>query len=261
MSLFSFIFQKLCILPTFASLWYLYYSLIGITSIFKQQCDELLLEAGFVVIFLAPTICAKKYNVSDNCVLILMRWVLFRFMFTSGAVKLASGCPHWWKLEGLQHHFETMPLPTFLAFYSYYMPVGYLKLCTVFVNISELVCPWLFFAPVRYLRILAFYWQLFLHLNIVATGNYGFLNLMIMVMLLSLLDDNHFKSSKTSGFSIRKIASSAITIATAIFIIIITTMFCKIEWVKGDFQVAICKLIEILRLNNFYFTNRLNCSV
>jgi hypothetical protein len=194
--------ESLRVLPTFTLLWYFYYSLVGVTGIFKQQADELLLEAGLVCILLAPLSCPKKYGVADNCVMILMRWVLFRFMFSSGAVKLATGCPHWWNLSAMQRHLETLPLPTYLAFYAFYLPSGWLKLTTVFVNLSELVCPWLFFAPVRSLRILAFYWQLFLQLNIIATGNYGFLNFIIIIMLFSLLDDHHF-SNQSSGFTIK----------------------------------------------------------
>jgi hypothetical protein len=31
----------------------------------------------------------------------LSRWLLFRFMFMSGVVKLASGDPNWWNLSAL----------------------------------------------------------------------------------------------------------------------------------------------------------------
>ena len=48
----------------------------------------------------------------------LLRWLLFRFMFMSGVVKLLSGDPNWWNLSALSYHFLTQPLPTPLAWYA-----------------------------------------------------------------------------------------------------------------------------------------------
>lgn len=155
----GFVSLKFCILPTFAALWSLYYSLVQVAQIFTNQSDLLLLEAGAIMIILAPLHCHKKKSPVDSIGLILIRWLLFRFMFTSGAVKLASGCPHWWNLTALYHHFETMPLPTPLSWYAFHLPTEYLRLTVIFANVSELICPWLFFFPNRVVRRFAFYWQ------------------------------------------------------------------------------------------------------
>jgi len=77
-SFFGFVFQRFCILPVFVALWTFYYSLVDISKTFHQQCDDLLLEAGLIVILLAPGFCSKRYGTSDNVMLMLMRWVLFR---------------------------------------------------------------------------------------------------------------------------------------------------------------------------------------
>lgn len=176
----------------------------------------------------------------------------FRFLFASGAVKLASGCPHWWNLTALKHHFLTLPMPTNLAFYSYYLPDGYLKLTTIFVHLSELLCPWLFFAPVRSLRICAFYWLAFLQVCIIATGNYGFLNFMILVMLLSLLDDSHFQSNDSNGgINYKKVFSFILTMGALFFIMLITMTFYKITWTDGVVDATIRKLTLIALIRNF----------
>jgi Lipase maturation factor len=171
-------------------------------------------------------------------------------LFASGSVKLASGCPHWWNLSALKHHLVTLPLPTNLAFYSYYLPDGYLKLTTIFVHLSELLCPWLFFAPVRSVRIFAFYWQVFLQISIIATGNYGFINFLVLTMLLSLLDDSHFQSNASSGNGInyKKVFSFILTMATIFFIFIITITFYKISWADGVIDATVRKfpLIEVV---------------
>jgi Lipase maturation factor len=158
-------------------------------------------------------------------------------------VKLASGCPHWWNLTALKHHLLTLPMPTNLSFYAYYIPDGYLKLTVAFVQLSELLCPWLFFAPVRSLRIFAFYWQFFLQLCIIATGNFGFLNFLVLAMLLSLLDDTHFESNrKEGGVNYKKVFSFILTMVAIFFIFVITITFYKISWENGKIDVAICKL-------------------
>lgn len=193
----GFISQTFCILPTFAALWSLYYSLVQVAQTFTNQSDLLLLEAGFIILILAPLNSPKKRSPTDNIGLVMLRWLLFRFMFASGAVKLASGCPYWWNLTALGQHFETMPLPTPLSWYAFHLPETFLKLNVIFANLTELVCPWLFFFPNRVVRRFAFYWQVFLQFNIIITGNYGFLNFLIVTLLFSLLDDTHFFEKKT----------------------------------------------------------------
>jgi Lipase maturation factor len=172
-------------------------------------------------------------------------------MFASGAVKLASGCPNWWELSALKHHFLTMPLPTNLAFYSYYLPEGYLKLTTISVYISELICPWFFFAPIRSLRIFTFYWLLFLQLCIIATGNYGYLSFIIIAMLFSLLDDSHFKSRAPNTIGYRKIFSIVLTLGVLFFIMITTLSYFDITWKNGSLDASTCKLFCFILNSNF----------
>ena len=84
----------------------------------------------------------------------LLRWLLFRFMFMSGVVKLLSGDPNWWNLSALSYHFLTQPLPTPLAWYAAQLPPGVLKVATGGTFFIELVLPFLIFCPrrLRFLR-------------------------------------------------------------------------------------------------------------
>ena len=81
------------------------------------QWDILLSEAGFLAIF-ADTSRVRIW---------LFRWLLFRLMIFSGAVKLLSGDPAWRNLTALHYHYETQPLPTPLAWYMYQLPLGFQK--------------------------------------------------------------------------------------------------------------------------------------
>ena len=71
------------------------------------QWDVLLSEAGFLAIFAG----ASRVRIW------LFRWLLFRLMFFSGAVKLLSGDPNWRDFKALTYHYYTQPLPTPLAWY------------------------------------------------------------------------------------------------------------------------------------------------
>lgn len=242
LSFFAFLTTRFCTTPIFTILWTFFYSLIDVVKDFHHQSDDLLLEAGLVVILLSP-MWKRKYGIADNVMIMLMRWVLFRYLFSSGAVKLASGCPHWWNLTALKHHMLTLPLPTSLAFYSYYLSDGWLKITTIFVQISELVTVWLFFAPIRSLRILAFYWLLFLQLAIIATGNYGYLNFIVIAMLFSLLDDAHFTSSSVEerGVTFRKIFTFVAVTTFLFFVVIVTMRFYQITYTEGQLDAKICE--------------------
>ena len=91
-------------------LYALYLSLFYAGQTFMSfQWDTFLLEAGFVALLLSFATTPGIW---------LSRWLLFRFMFMSGVVKLASGDPNWWNLSALSYHFLTQPLPTPLAWYA-----------------------------------------------------------------------------------------------------------------------------------------------
>lgn len=74
----SFVWQKVCILPTFASLWSLYFSLVQVSQVFGNQSDYLLLEAGFIVLLLAPLNYTTRSGPADKIAFVMIRWLLLR---------------------------------------------------------------------------------------------------------------------------------------------------------------------------------------
>jgi predicted DCC family thiol-disulfide oxidoreductase YuxK len=143
------------------------------------QWDLLLLEAGFLALLL---------SITPRLGIWLLRWLLFRFMFLSGAVKLLSGDPAWASLSALSYHFQTQPLPTPLAWYAQQFPPSVLASATAVTFFIELVLPFLIFCP-RRLRFVAAFGFLLLQISILLTGNYNFFNLLTMVLCLALFDD------------------------------------------------------------------------
>ncbi len=161
-------------------LYVLYLSLFYAGQDFMTfQWDLLLLEAGFLALLL---------SISSRIGVWLLRWLLFRIMFLSGAVKLLSGDPAWASLSALSYHFQTQPLPTPLAWYAHHLPQGPLVAATAATFVVELVLPFLIFLP-RRLRFVAGLGFLLLQISISVTGNYNFFNLLTMALCLVLFDD------------------------------------------------------------------------
>ena len=125
----------------------------------------------------------------SSTVLWLLRWLLFRLVFLSGAVKLLSRDPAWRNLTALKYHYYTQPLPTPPAWYMDQLPDWFEKLSAVFMFAVELVVPFLIFAP-RRLRVGAAALIALLQVLIGVTGNYTFFNLLTLGLCLLLLDDS-----------------------------------------------------------------------
>ena len=152
--------------PAMAVCLVLWVSLCSVGQDFYSfQWDILLSEAGFLAIFAAP----------DRIRIWLFRWLLFRLMFFSGAVKLLSHDTTWRDLTALTYHYYTQPLPTPLAWYMQQLPVWFQKASTLFVFAVELGVPFLFFAP-RRIRHVAAWLTIALQVLILLTGNYTFFN-------------------------------------------------------------------------------------
>ena len=162
-----------------AAAFVLYLSICtGGQDFYSFQWDLLLLEAGFLAIFLGPTPIVWLY-----------RWLVFRLMFSSGAVKLLSGDPTWRNLTALSYHYHTQPLPTPLAWYADKLPMLAQKASTAMTFVIELGVPFLVFGP-RRVRHFAACGLIGLQLLIFLTGNYAFFNILTIALCLFLFDDD-----------------------------------------------------------------------
>jgi len=145
------------------------------------QWDSLLLEAGFLAIFLAIG--------PSNLVIFLYHWLLFRLRFMSGFSKLSSSDTSWADLTALNYYFETQPLPHVGAWYFHQLPEWLLQSGVVLIFVSELIVPFFIFLT-RKLRITAAIITIVVQLLIIATSNHNWINILTIVLCLFLLDDN-----------------------------------------------------------------------
>lgn len=192
-------------------LWAAYLSVCQVGQVFLYfQWDSLLLETGFLAMLVAPLGLPPNHKQApqgrpggvsphEGLPFWLVRWLLFRLMFASGVVKLTSRCPAWWGLTALTYHYETQCLPTPAAWFAHHLPVWLHKLSVVATFLIEIAVPPLFFAPVRRLRLAAFYSQVLLQVLIILTGNYNFFNLLTLVLTTALLDDTHLAAKSSTS--------------------------------------------------------------
>ena len=115
----------------------------------------------------------------------------FKLTFLSGITKLLSGDETWWGLTALRYHYETQPIPTWVGWYAHQAPAWIATLSTAVMFAIELGAPFVILLPSRFrrVRLTGFALLCLLQALIAATGNYGFFNLLTVVLYLSLLDD------------------------------------------------------------------------
>jgi predicted DCC family thiol-disulfide oxidoreductase YuxK len=247
------IFNVLPRLSLFA-LYVLYLSLLyGGQTFMSFQWDTFLLEAGFLGLLL---------SFAQTPGLWLLRWLLFRFMFMSGVVKLLSGDPNWWNLSALSYHFFTQPLPTPLAWYAAHFSPSVLKVATAGLFVVELVLPFLIFCP-RRLRFCAAFGILLLQSCILLTGNYNWFNIQTMLLCLLLFDDaalqkvlpQHLVRVLSRRVHLRPTKAVSVTVAAWGLVLVFSSLVQMDERIGGSPPAAaraLDQLIEPLRMVSSY---------
>jgi len=155
------------------------------------QSDGMLLEAGFISLFFAPPGLRPGFapeNPPSRASLFLLQWEWFRIYFESGVVKLMSGDPEWRNFTAMDEYYQNGPLPTWIGWYAQHLP-HWFHAATVWATLSlELGIVWMLFLPRRW-RIVCFFivtpWQI----GVILTANYTFLNYLVLVLGVLLLDD------------------------------------------------------------------------
>jgi len=172
--------------------WLLYLSLVSVGGDFMNfQWDALLLETGFLAIFLAPSgFLPQKHGAASppSLIRLLVWWLLFRLMFQSALVKWMSGDPLWHHLTALTVHYETQPIPNPVAWYAHQLPLWFQKFSCAGMFVIEGLIPFFIFCG-RRLRHLAFWAWTGFQVLILSTGNYAFFNWLTIILGLMLFDD------------------------------------------------------------------------
>lgn len=155
------------------------------------QSDGMLLEAGFIALFFAPPGLRPGLGVANppsRASLFLLQWEWFRIYFESGVAKLASGDPAWRHFTAMDDYYQNGPLPTWIGWYVQQLPHWFHASATFYTLLTELVIVWMLFLPRRF-RIVCFCIVTPFEMSIIATANYTFLNYLVLLLGVLLLDD------------------------------------------------------------------------
>jgi len=162
--------------------WVIYGSFFVAGQAFLSfQWDSLLLESGIVGLCLA----FANHDRASNpwSALLLVRLLSAKVMLSAGLAKWLSGDIWWREGTALTVHFETQPLPTVVGWFVHQAP-DLLLWGTVFMWVAEIVAPILVFIPGR-IRFYSALCMILFQVSILLTGNYGFFNILTIVLILS----------------------------------------------------------------------------
>lgn len=155
------------------------------------QSDGMLLEAGFLSLFLAPSGISPglgRKHPPPRAAIFLLLWEWFRIYFQSGTVKLKSGDPTWRNLTAMYEYYQNGPLPTWIGWYLQHLPHWFHIATAAATLIMELVLVWMAFLPRRW-KIACFLLVTAWQVVVIATANYAFLNYLVLALAVLLLDD------------------------------------------------------------------------
>jgi len=159
------------------------------------QSDGMLLEAGFIALFFAPSGFRPGVGVASppsRASLFLLQWEWFRIYFESGVAKIAGGDPEWRNFTAMDEYYQNGPLPTWIGWYVQHLP-HWFHASSVFATLAlELVLVWMLFLPRRW-RIVCFFIVTPWELGIILTANYTFLNYLVLTLGFLLLDDRFLR--------------------------------------------------------------------
>jgi hypothetical protein len=162
----------------------------------SYQSDGMLLEAGIMSLFFAPGGFWPGLGAASppcRASLFLLQWEWFRIYFQSGAVKLLSHDVQWRNFTAMDEYYQNGPLPTWIGWYAQHLPHWFHASSVVATFVLELGIVWMLFLP-RTWRIVCFFIATIWQIVVILTANYAFLNYLVLVLGVLLLDDKFIVS-------------------------------------------------------------------
>jgi hypothetical protein len=183
--------------------WACFLSFVAAAGDFSSyQSDGMLLEAGFISLFFAPAGLWPGLAMEQppsRMSLWLLRWEWFRIYFESGIVKELSGDPQWRNFTAMDQYYQNSPLPSWIGWYVQHLPHWFHAASVVGTLLMEFVLVWMLFLP-RRVRLICFLIVTPWEIGVILTGNYAFLNYIVLALGFLLLDDVYLRRVFPSRF-------------------------------------------------------------
>ncbi len=156
------------------------------------QSDSMLLEAGFLGLFFAPGGRRPRWGVdrpTARLSLWLLQWEWFRIYFESALAKWFSGDPEWHNGTAMYEYYQNSPLPTWIGWYLGHAPRWFQIATADGTLVMEFLVVFFLFAG-RRARLICFFIVTAWEGGVIVTGNYAFLNYIVLSLGILLLCDS-----------------------------------------------------------------------
>ncbi|MDG0817780.1 lipase maturation factor family protein [Bdellovibrio svalbardensis] len=238
--------------------WLCYLSFVSCGQNFlSYQWDSLLLEFGFLGLFMAPwrfEWVPFGAHVLNPIILVLCWLLLFKLMLSSGVVKLTHKDASWKNLTALTYHYWTQPLPNPIAYFLHKAPALFQKLSTLVMFSIELIVPVFIFITGTPQAVAA--WLLILlQILIILSGNFAFFNVITIGLCLGVIPDPFWKISVSkwiiaSAFPTEIALLAFILLVPAAYFWVYKTIFEKSKTL--DFLLPYMRFLYPFRISNPY---------
>lgn len=148
--------------------------------------DMFLMEITINAIFLSCT------DVPNLFMWISLNFLLFRFHFQAGTVKIQSGDKSWATLTATCYHYQTQPIPNTQAWFFHKLPRWFQKVSCLLVLVVEILIPVATFGNEE-IRLGGFICLVSLQFLIWFTGNFSYLNYLTTFFCVILLSDRYLE--------------------------------------------------------------------
>ena len=188
----------------FFVLWYINYNFFLIGQYFyRLASDNLLTEIGFISIFFAP-FSYRYINyifITNNISFYVLKFILFKFMISTGINIIGAQCPYWSSFNGLSFFFQGQYLLSSNSFF-FHNNLGdnFKKILSAFGYFCILYLPIGYFLIWRRFSIYTGQITFFFNLFFILAGNYGVLNLLVIVLNVVNFDDYFFRAILSKNF-------------------------------------------------------------
>ena len=167
-----------------AVLWVLYLSIVNVGQVwYAFGWESLLLEAGFLAIFLGPAATAPPAPV-----MWLLCWLVFRVEFGAGLIKM-RGDPCWRDLTALYYHHETQPMPGPRSRGFHHLPRALHRFEVLANHFTQLVVPFALFLP-QPIASVAGLIIVVTQAWLMVSGNFAWLNLVTITLAFAAMDNS-----------------------------------------------------------------------
>ena len=223
----------------FFILWFFYLSIVSFgRDLFQFPWDTFLLEIGFLAFILAFFIHNKKRL--PQYLLFVVLLLFFRQWLSMGMTKLLWSDPTWKNLTFMKYYWLNVPSPTPIGAALYGFPLWFHKVMTLLSLVAEVSIPF-FMLFGRKGRRLAFFISLLVSVSIQLTGNFGFFNLLTIVLSIWCLDDQFFKRRiewKAAGASGKRTLLTGVFQLFIAFTIIFNVYYVVNLFIKQPYQAS-----------------------